>query len=309
MKGLLLKEIGDIEVTGLPEPEVAENETLVSVRACGICGSDIPRAYDTGAHKMPLVIGHEFSGVTEDGRRVGVFPLIPCGKCEMCEAGHFELCRSYDYLGSRRDGGFAERVAVPTKNLIDLPDEVNFEQAAMLEPMAVAVHAMRRALTAYGSDLPKSAAVIGTGTIGHLVRMFLEKAGVESVAQPDTRHESVSEQAYDVVFECVGKSETYETALRMARPLGVVMLVGNPHGDMTAGRDAYWQILRQQLTVLGTWNSTFPDDWQYALERVASGAIHPESLITHRFAINDIVQGFELMRDKKEKYTKVMCVM
>ena len=309
MKGLLLKEIGDIEVTGLPEPEVAENETLVSVRACGICGSDIPRAYDTGAHKMPLVIGHEFSGVTEDGRRVGVFPLIPCGKCEMCKAGHFELCRSYDYLGSRRDGGFAELVAVPQKNLIDLPDEVSFEQAAMLEPMAVAVHAMRRALTAYGSDLPKSAAVIGTGTIGHLVRMFLEKAGVESVAQPDTRHESVSEQAYDVVFECVGKSETYETALRMARPLGVVMLVGNPHSDMTAKRDAYWQILRQQLTVLGTWNSTFPDDWQYALERVASGAIHPEGLITHRFDIDNIVQGFELMRDKREKYTKVMCVI
>ncbi len=305
----MLKNIGDIDVADLPEPELSDGEVEVTVRACGICGSDIPRTYDTGAHIMPLVIGHEFSGVTADGRRVGVFPLIPCEKCEMCRAGHFELCRHYDYLGSRCDGGFAEKVAVPEKNLIDLPDEVNFEQAAMLEPMAVAVHAMRRAFAVYGDDLPESAAVIGTGTIGHLVRMFLEDAGVTEVSQPDTRREDVPEHACDMVFECVGKSETYEAALRMARPLGVVMLVGNPHSDMTAKREDYWQILRQELTVLGTWNSTFPDDWKYAIERVAAGRIHPEGLITHRFGLSGIKSGFEMMRDKSEKYIKVMCTM
>ncbi len=257
---------------------------------------------------MPIVIGHEFSGVTADGKRAGVFPMIPCGECDMCRRGHHELCRNYNYLGSRRDGGMAEKVAVPEKNLIELPDEMTFEQAAMLEPMAVSVHAMQRALAALGRP-PILAAVIGRGTIGNLVAMFLKDAGVRQVEFTDTRTDSLKEAAYDIVFECVGKQETYEAALSMASPMGVVMLVGNPAGDMSAKRDVYWQILRRQLTVLGTWNSSFRTDWNYAIERVASGAIHPESLITHRLGLDDIEHGFVMMRDKSEKYTKVMCIM
>ena len=308
MKGLLLKNIGDIAVCDLPEPEAKQGEVIVSVKACGICGSDIPRAYDTGAHKMPLVIGHEFSGETSDGRRVGIFPLIPCKKCAMCKNGHFELCRDYDYLGSRRDGGMAERVAVPEDNLIGLPEAVSFEQAAMLEPMAVAVHSMKRALESYDGK-PASAAVLGAGTIGRLLAMFLSDACISRVDLLDTRRDELKTNSYDLVFECVGKSEVYEAALTLAAPLGVVMFVGNPHSDMKTDRNAYWQILRQELTVLGTWNSSFPEDYKYALDRVASGAVRPEELITHRFALGDIQSGFEMMRDKSEKYTKVMCVI
>lgn len=101
-----------------------------------------------------LIPGHEFSGQVEkcgpaadnkwSGKRVGIFPLIPCGECVLCKKKLFEMCRDYSYLGSRRHGGFAEYAAVPEKNLIELPDNVSFEEAAMLEPMAVAVHSIRR---------------------------------------------------------------------------------------------------------------------------------------------------------------------
>ncbi len=307
MKACVLNSIGDLGVRDIPEPEIKSGEVMVEVKACGICGSDIPRAYSTGAHKMPLVIGHEFSGVTE-GRRVGVFPLIPCGRCRMCQMGYQELCSDYDYLGSRRDGGMAEIVSVPETNLIDLPDEVDFLQAAMLEPMAVSVHSMQRAFGALGR-VAASAAVVGVGTIGQLLAAFLMDAGVPEVDLIDSRCETVKTGYYDMVFECVGRTGVFDQVLTMAAPLGVVMLVGNPYSDMTASRDAYWQILRRQLTVLGTWNSSFPTDWNYALQKVAQGAIHPERLITHRFGIDDIGVGFEMMRDKSEKYTKVMCVM
>ncbi len=307
MKALVLNSVCDLGVQDIPEPEVESGEVIVDVKACGICGSDIPRAYSTGAHKMPLVIGHEFSGVAE-GRRVGVFPLIPCGRCRMCKMGYHELCSDYDYLGSRRDGGMAERVAVPKANLIDLPDEVDFLQAAMLEPMAVSVHSMQRAFGALGR-VASTAAVVGVGTIGRLLTMFLKDAGVPEVDLIDSRIGDVKTGYYDIVFECVGRAEVFDQVLTMASPLGVVMLVGNPYSDMTASRDAYWQILRRQLTVLGTWNSSFPVEWNYSLQRVAEGTIYPENLITHRFGLDDIGVGFEMMRDKSEKYTKVMCVI
>ena len=155
MKAWVLHGIGDIRLEEAACPEPAEQEVLLAVRAVGICGSDIPRIYRTGAYAHPLIPGHEFAGeVTKVGKgvdpswrgqRVGVFPLIPCRSCDPCQRKLYEMCRCYSYLGSRRNGGFAEYVAVPAGNLLRLPEKVSYEEAAMLEPMAVAVHDMRRA--------------------------------------------------------------------------------------------------------------------------------------------------------------------
>ena len=154
MKAWVLEDIGKIQYKKVSKPRIGEHEVLVEVKAAGICGSDIPRIYQTGAHRMPLIPGHEFAGrVVQTGentdakwqnKRVGIFPLIPCRSCIACRKGQYELCRNYSYLGSRQDGGFAEYVAVPESNLIELPETVSYEEAAMLEPMAVACHALRR---------------------------------------------------------------------------------------------------------------------------------------------------------------------
>lgn len=345
MKAWVLHGIGDIRYEDVEQPQPQDGEVLVRVCAAGVCGSDIPRIYRDGAHRMPLIPGHEFAGeVAALGagadskwlrRRVGVFPLIPCRECVACRKMRYEMCRHYSYLGSRRDGGFAEYVTVPERNLLALPDSVSYEQAAMLEPMAVAVHAMRR-VTIKPSD---AVAVCGVGTIGMLLVMFLMEMGVEHLcvignkeAQRerllamglsaedycDARGGNVAEwlrerteqSGADVFFECVGRNETVSQALELAAPGGSVCLVGNPYTDMTLAKDTYWKILRNQLTVTGTWNSAFeggtPTDWEHVLERLAQGRIAPERYISHRFPLEDLEKGLRIMRDKSEDYLKVM---
>ncbi len=352
MKTYVLHGINDLryEDTKIPEPK--SGEVLLRVSAAGICGSDIPRIYETGAHRHPLIPGHEFSGIVEDvgfgvdkklkGKRCGVFPLIPCRKCVPCSRKKYELCRNYDYLGSRRDGAFAEYVAVPADNLIEIPDEISLETAAMLEPMAVAVHAIRRVMP-HGINEGYTAAVFGVGTIGLMLISFLLDAGLSvnklfvignknfqkkaalenGVLQenfcdirdcdPDQwLDERTGGYGADLTFDCVGKNETVIQAISHAAPSGHVLLMGNPHSDMHLERDVYWKILRHQLRVTGTWNSSFrnelDDDWHYVLSRLQRGKIRPESFITHRLSLEDLSQGFEIMRDKTEPYIKIMGV-
>ena len=116
----------------------------------------------------------------------------------------------------------------------------------------------------------------------------------------------------DVFFECVGKNETLIHAINSAAPAGKVMLVGNPGSDINMKKDVYWKILRNQLTVMGTWNSSFTydvtDDWHYVMDRLAGGKIDPSPLITHRYPLQELEQGFHIMRDKTEEYIKIMAV-
>lgn len=297
------------------------------------------------------------------GKRVGVFPLIPCGQCLPCRQKRYEMCRNYSYLGSRRDGGFAEYVSVPVWNLIELPEEVTFEQAAMMEPMAVAVHAMRKVLQADKLNSDLRIAICGLGTIGLFLLMFLKEAGYEDILVIgnkniqkekacalgiseeqfyDSRNggadewleQCAREKVIDVFFECVGVNETVNLAVRHTAPGGRVMLVGNPASDMILERQTYWKILRNQLMLFGTWNSSYygssgggasdhrqpsealtydecgnyvqEDDWQYVLDRLAAGRVHPEQMITHRYDFEGLLKGFELMRGKTEEYLKIM---
>lgn len=420
MKAYVLRDIGRFGIEEVEQPVPGPDEVIVQVKAAGICGSDISRIYHHGTYSYPLIPGHEYSGIvvkagsaeTKEanaqadscnaegdmcdgqaaswiGKRVGIFPLIPCGECLPCRQKRYEMCRNYSYLGSRRDGGFAEYVSVPVWNLIELPEKVTFEQAAMMEPMAVAVHAMRKALQVenyikcsmdpevkkiqqgikiqHESDKKLNAdlriAICGLGTIGLFLLMFLKEAGYEDIlviGNKDIQKEKAfslgitGEQFYDnrdkgadawleqcarekvidVFFECVGVNETVNMAVNHTAPGGRVMLVGNPASDMILERQTYWKILRNQLTLFGTWNSSYynssgsgisdrrqpaetlsyddcgdhaqEDDWQYVLNRLAAGRVHPEQMITHRYDFDGLIQGFELMRGKTEEYLKVM---
>ena len=345
MKAWVLHGINDIRYEEVPKPQPSSGEVLVKLSTAGICGSDIPRIYETGAHTHPLIPGHEFSGCVESvgadvdekwiGKRVGVFPLIPCGECAQCRKKKYEMCSHYDYLGSRRDGGFAEYVSVPEWNLIELPDTVSDEAAAMLEPMAVAVHAMRIGAPLKGERV----AVCGLGTIGLLLCMFLMdidikdllvignkefqrqqavKLGIPDENYCDTKTENAAEwiaqktgsSGVDLYFECVGRNETAALGLEAAAAGGRVVFMGNPHSDMSFTRDNYWKILRKQLTVCGTWNSSFikdeNDDWRYVLNRLKEGRVDPEALITHSLRADELERGLHIMRDKTEGYCKVM---
>ena len=357
MKAWVLQDIGNIALEDVPVPEPSEGEVLIRVKAAGICGSDIPRIYETGAHRMPLIPGHEFAGVVERignavdgswiGRRVGVFPKIPCGKCRYCREGRGELCADYDYVGSRRDGAFAEYVTAPARNLLPLPDEVGFEEAAMLEPMAVAANAVRTGTTRVNGELARDGAiaVCGMGTIGFMIVMLLKGAGFDNIYLIgnkafhrkkaldmgiaarrfcDSRVQEpagwLKEQTggVDLYFECVGSNESIRYGLEATAPSGTVILVGNPRSDMAFSRDEYWNIPRKQLVLKGIWNSVFKDDagtsggldddWHYALRAMVDGRIEPSALITHSLCVDELERGFLLMRDKTEDYCKVMMV-
>lgn len=345
MKAWVLRGVGDLRFEEIKEPRPADGEVLIKVKAAGICGSDIPRVYKTGTYDFPTIPGHEFSGeVAEIGakvnpewknKRAGVFPLIPCRVCAPCQKERYEMCRSYGYLGSRQDGGFAEYVSVPAWNLIDLPDNVSFEAAAMLEPTAVAVHAMRRAKC----NKDDVCTICGMGTIGTLLFMVLKDAGVKNILvignkdfqqrtalklgleadrYCDSRTQDAAEwimertngAGADIFYECVGKNETAELAVDLTAPLGKVVFVGNPASDIAFHKATYWKILRNQLMILGTWNSSFAhddgDDWRYAMKRIQTCKLMPQELISHRLPLEKLEDGLVIMRDRTEEFGKVM---
>lgn len=355
MKAYVLHGINNIEFEDVELPRLKPEEVLVQVKAAGICGSDIPRIYQTGAHVHPLIPGHEFSGIITDagdlaikiyadkygsnekiiGKRVGVFPLIPCCNCIPCKNKKFEMCRNYNYLGSRCNGGFAEYVAVPVNNIIELPDNVTYEEAAMLEPMAVAVHAIRQS----GIKSTDKVVVCGLGTIGLLIVMFLKNMGIDNILvignkeyqKNSVQKLGINEKYYhdgrktdtkewiinntdgngvDVFFECIGKTETISMGVDVMAPSGNVIYVGNPYSDIVFEKQVYWKILRNQLRINGTWNSSFTgeadDDWHYVIDCLNKGTISPVEFISQRFSIEKLYKGFEIMKDKSEDYVKIM---
>lgn len=355
MKAWVLNNINDIGYREMERPKLNEDEVLVEVKAAGICGSDIPRIYENGSHKMPLILGHEFSGkVVEVGHKsqvgllekhVGIFPLIPCKSCPQCLDKSYELCKSYNYLGSRCHGGFTEYVAVPVWNVIELYEHVPYEVSAMMEPMAVAVHAIRRIKLKSKDRI----AVIGLGTIGLLITMFLKemgyhnlyvignkemqkeavlRLGLDETSYMDMRTsdvkalimEATDGQGVNGIFECVGKNDTITQAIDIAAASGEICMVGNPYTDVTMERDIFWKILRSQLRITGTWNSSYGatleeeevsnmvDDWNYVRKCLKENRIHPEKLITHRFEAKDLEKGFHIMKNKSEDYIKIMMV-
>jgi L-iditol 2-dehydrogenase len=343
MKAWPLHAIGDIRLETKPKPAAGRGEVLLNVRACGICGSDIPRVYSKGTYSFPTVPGHEFAGnivavgegVEESliGRGAAVFPLLPCRSCNACEIGQFALCENYDYMGSRRDGAFAEYIAVPVWNLLLLPEGVSYEEAAMVEPAAVAMHALRQASVGIGDAV----LIYGAGPIGLMLAQWAEVWGARRVLLIDVDDEKLAfarSQGFvntcnatttdvfawvrehtngrgaDVTVEGAGSSASLENAMHTTRSFGKVVLMGNPSGDMKLTKDGYWEILRKNLTLVGTWNSYYANipvnEWRLVLDFLAAGKLRLEPLITHRVPIEGIGSALTMMRDRSEFSVKVM---
>lgn len=345
MKAYVLNKIGQLDYMECPLPELKKDEVLVKVGAVGICGSDIPRIFETGTYHFPTIPGHEFSGTVVEaydasgkpwiGKRVGIFPLIPCGRCSSCRKHQYEMCSSYDYLGSRSDGGFAEYARVPVWNLLELPEGVSMEAGAMLEPASVALHALRR-LELREDD---TIVIFGLGTIGCLVAQWLRAFHIEKVLAIGHRKEpgilmqktasrdylyrmeeegnitdwicdKTKGQGADIAIDCAGSSVTVTNCLNCVRPGGQVLLVGNPKGEMAFSKESYWKILRKQIRLTGTWNSTFAhqdgDDWHETVRQMEDQSLQPELLVTHELAFEDLPKGLRIMHEHAEYYNKIM---
>lgn len=329
MKAYVLHGIGDLRYEDWPMPELQPGWALVKVLAAGICSSDIPRIFTKGTYHFPTIPGHEFCGRIEAvhndtdsgwiGKRVGVYPLIPCKQCPSCQKGRYETCEHYDYLGSRRDGGFAEYVAVPVWNLLELPDAVSDVQGALLEPAAVALHAVKRAEIVSGD----SVCVVGTGAIGLLAgqwaklrnagrvvikgrseakRRLVESCGLEYLT--DT-----SEEQFDRVIEAVGSEAALAGSIQLTAPGSRLVLMGNPDGPRSLSQDTYWRILRKQLTLTGIWNSSYggkDSDWMETIQAMGQGQLRTESVVSHRLKSCALANGLEIMKEKAAPYCKIL---
>ncbi|RKU11995.1 galactitol-1-phosphate 5-dehydrogenase [Candidatus Poribacteria bacterium] len=345
MEALVLHGIGDLRLSQMPIPNVSEGQVRVRIGFCGVCGSDIPRIFSKGTYSFPTVCGHEFAGTIdlcgpgvegfEQGDRVVVFPLIWCGKCDACESGKYVQCSNYDYLGSRSDGAFAEFVVAPKENLIRVPNGVTLQEAALTEPAAVALHALRRV---QDSLVGKTVAIFGAGPIGLMVAQWAKIMGATQVLLFDIVTEklelakrlgfenvfnSTVEDPVDVVnaqteakgahvcIEAAGVPQTYLYALGSVQRGGSVVLLGNPVADVTLPASLISQLMRREARLLGTWNSDYSisgndDDWRTVLQTMASGMLDLASLITHKVPLTDSTEALHMMKDKSQFYAKVL---
>lgn len=346
MKAAILHAIRDLRYEDVPIPETKPGSALIRVKASGVCGSDIPRVMKKGTYKFPLIPGHEFAGEVVElkdegsskikiGDRVAVFPLIPCGKCPYCQIGEYAQCDDYDYLGSRRDGGFAEYVTAPISNLVLIPENVDFESSAMTEPASVALHALRRA----GLDIGDNVVILGAGTIGLILAQWAKISGAGRIFITDISEEKLTSamehgftdcinaqnndpvsivkeetegRGADICIEAAGTPVTFEQSLRIVRKLGKVILMGNVSGDVLIPEKTASDILRGQLTIFGTWNSSITavpkDEWKTSLKFMSLGTLNLKSLITHRFTLDRANEAFDMMYNKREFFNKVMFI-
>lgn len=343
MKACVLHGIDDLRFEDVAAPVPSRGEVLIKIRTSGICGSDIPRIFTKGTYRFPTIPGHEFAGqiiqlgenVDQSyvGRKAAVFPLIPCRKCEACQIGEYAQCKDYNYFGSRCDGGFAEYIAVPVWNLVIVPDRISYEEAAMAEPAAVAIHALRQA----GIEMGDNVAIFGAGPIGLMLGQWAEAWGAGKVMLFDIDDGKISftkEMGFkyvfnskdsdplqwinditggrgaDVAIEGAGVSSALEQCLICVRPFGRIVAMGNPAEEMKVSQKAYWELLRKQLKISGTWNSSFTalpkNDWNLAVNAMEQGRINVKPFITHRFSLGQCNEALAMMRDRTAFYNKVM---
>jgi len=345
MEALILYGPGRFEVARVPVPGLGPRDVLVRVAWCGVCGSDLPRMYETGAHGHPRICGHEFSGIVaavgpeathvQPGTRVVVFPLIWCGRCRACETGVYARCTHYDYLGSRSDGGFAEFVRAPAHNLLPIPDSLALDSAAMVEPAAVALHALRQG----GGTGPYDAvAVIGCGPIGVMTAMWAQYLGAGRVLLFDVApqrlqfaaeltgadsfdardadiadivHRATDGIGADLVIDAAGAPPATAAAIASCAPGGRVVLLGNPGGDVHLPRNLAQQVLRRELRICGTWNAEYRvsdagDDWHAVVRAMADGAPDFRPLVTHRVPLAQAPDALEMLRSRAEFAMKVL---
>lgn len=236
MRAMVFTAPGEVEMQDVPDVIAADGDVVVHVDRAGICGSELHGVRHPGFRVPPLIMGHEFVGHTDDGQRVAVNPLLACGECELCLLGKSQLCRTRVLLGVQRAGGFAERVAVPTTSVHELPDSLEWDRAGLIEPLANALHAWHVA----GSPPSPRVGVIGCGAIGLACLEVANYFGASFVACADLsvergaaaraigaqRVDTSLEGEFDVIFDAVGTASTRTDSLDHLVPGGVTVWLG-----------------------------------------------------------------------------------
>ena len=286
MKALVFTDVEKIVYQDYDDPKIKKNESIIKVTASGICGSDMHAYHGKDERRVPpLILGHEISGVIYEGSNKGnkviVNPLISCGKCDYCNRNSEHLCPERSLIGMNRpfvrEGGLAEFVSVPKKNLNNLPKELDINKAALTEPTAVSLHAVE--LGEKNLQLPLDKAkvlIIGGGAIGILCALILQnikknlnttlvdinekrldvcKKSLQSQVL-NTESDKIKNNSFDLVFDAVGNEKTRQFAIKSTKPGGAIVHVGLTDAG---GSFDFRKTTLQEITFIGTYCYTFRD--------------------------------------------------
>lgn len=323
MKAAVLTNKLEMEVKELSIPSPLEDEIIVKVKACGICGTDQHIYHGqpgSAAVEYPIVLGHELAGevvavgerVTKfkRGDRVSIDPNIYCGECMYCQRNRQHLCENLQAVGVTRDGGMGEYCAVPSANCYPISDEMSFEEGAMIEPLGCVLHGFSQINIQPGT----SVLVVGGGYIGLMMLQMAKVYGAFPiiVSEPDqTKHklalqlgadEAVTPEqldqnteGFEIVIECVGRKESMEQAVKMAKKGGEILLFGVSAPD-TKMEIHPFDIFSKELSIKGSFINPYTHEQAIAL--VEKGKIQIKPLLSHYFKLEELPS---VMRDYRQK--------
>ncbi len=341
MQAGFLTSIGRLEIMPSPMPRIAaEHDVLVKVDVLGVCGSDI-HYYKTGRIgcqivKFPWIVGHEFGGTVLEvgpavkrlkvGDVVAVDPLVACGQCDQCRRGRIHTCRNQAFLGcpGQLPGALCQYIVMPQQCCYALPSGLDTRHGALIEPFSIGLHACNLAEAGKGSRV----AILGSGPIGLCVLMALRKGPAISIAAtdlldyrlalagrlgadltlnaalPDATQQLLARQplGYDYVFECAGKAEAIDQAVRLLAPGGCLVLIGIPPEDRISvdmndlrRKELRLQCVRRQNECV-----------KLAIEMLAAGKVNLNPLVTHEFSLAQSAAAFDLVSRYGDGVVKAM---
>jgi len=341
MKAMVLTDLLKIEIVEKPDPEIKNSDdVLVKMKSVGICGSDI-HYYKEGrigsqVVKYPFTLGHEGAGIVEKtgkavknvkpGDRIAIDPSMPCFSCDQCKAGRFHTCRNIRFLGcpDQAEGCMSEYVLIPSASCFLLEKNVSLDQAALSEPLSIGLYATRLSVPLKNARV----GILGSGPIGISVMLSAVHYGASKVYMTDLLDERLSLASamgahwtgnsekedivseilerealqLDVVFECCGKQEALDQAIRLLTPGGKLVIVGVPTFESwILGTD---EMRKKELSIQNVRRQN--KSLETTLDLISSGSIRPDKMQTHTFRFNQISEAFELVAGYKDGVMKAM---
>lgn len=335
MKAIVFEDKGKYEFKEVPVPEVGEEDVLIKVDTCGVCGTDVHIHEGTFPANFPVIIGHEFSGIIEEvgkevknfkvGNAVAVNPNTTCGKCKYCRDGKENFCVAIPGLGVNYDGGFAEYAKVKESSVYHLPENLDLEIASFTEPLSCSLHGIDLAEIKPGH----SVVILGAGPIGLIILQLARISGADKIIVTDPvkkRRElalnlgaslvldptkvNIKKEVKtflrgkaEVVIECIGNPKTQAESLNLVEPGGRVIWFGvaDPKAEVKVNP---FYIYRNEITLKGCFVN--PYTTERAVRLLEEGRIKVKELITHRFRLSELDKAMQVYRKDKERIKILM---
>jgi len=341
MKAMQLTGIQQIRMVELPDPEITnDTDVLIKMKTVGVCGSDV-HYYKYGkigsqVVQFPFTLGHEGAGQVvsvgkavkhiKPGQRIAIEPAMPCGKCDQCLSGREHTCRKLKFLGcpGQAEGCLSEYIIMPETSCIPISDNLSYDQAAISEPLAIGVYAVKQSISIKGAKI----GILGFGPIGMSVLLPAIAQGAEKVYVTDliNRRLEIAEKCgatwtgnptnedivasikekepllLDVVFECCGKQEAIDQAIEILKPGGKLMIIGIP--EFKRWSFDVDTLRRKEITIINVRRQV--GCVETALEMMEKGLVDVSLMPTHRFSFNETQKAFKLVAGYNDGVMKAM---